>query len=505
MRSFLMLLLVLIAAVPAGAQDAPDDELQIHSLLAWVADGAAPGDHNPDAPGELALINSLGVQTPVMDLPAGTDTVIPCGERATSPGGAAFAFYVGDAVEGQLYVMRGQQTPSEIDTVPRAACLDGGTFRFSPDGERFAYIDYAPRGDSRYTAGRLNVYETATSNLLYEIDNTTAFALSDEQVAAARLFVGGGDAGEEAAVWIWDGTRGSEVATLLPSGDDNDGCAFVSASLAFVDDGNLSLVMGQRCERTRQSSWQLYQVIPDEERVTLVSSEDIIGSFLTYARTNRQFVPPAGDVTVFTVPDGVVANTASLFAVGQDDLEIQPLLERQAVMPADNRPVNATPRQSPNGQWLALTETSPDNNNTIVVYDLNDLSLAPIQFSAGSSGNVVVSMGFSDDSEQLYAVVGGTDQGDNSVVSITLSSGGDNRAERGQFNERLAVEPDGLLHNGLLALNDWQFPDDPTEDPYLDLVLMNADTNTSHTVFTGAVVEGDEIVQRRFAAPLAWR
>ena len=506
---FLMLLLGSgLVAGPVIAQNDPDPgpPFVVRSLLVWTAEEASsPGDLGADTPSGIALINSLGVMSPLMELPAGVTTVIPCGESATAPGRGAFVFYAGNPTVGTLYLVRGQETPVEIDEVQRNTCQGVGSFRFSPDGSRFAYLDYPTfSSPPTFLSATLKVYDVETANLSYESENATAFALDAGRVGVARFFTDGDGNADEAAVWLWDGTQDREVAILRPDGTDS-GCAFVSASAAWLLEDQFSLLLGQLCTRTRQTSWQSYVISPADGSATLATAEDIIGAYLIFARTNAQFVAPGGAASVFTVPDGIVANTASLYALEQEALTTELLLERQVVMPANTTPANTTPRQSPDGRWLAFAETSPDNENALTVFDLSDLSLSPIRVSAGSTGDVVSALRFTDDSQRLYAVLGGTDQEDNGVVVVDLATGNDTRAARGQFTEYVALAENGLLGEGLMGLSDWQFPEDPTEEPYLNLVLLDAPSSATRVLYPGIVTEGDEIVARRFAVPLAWR
>ncbi|MEL6269540.1 MAG: hypothetical protein AAFR22_06990, partial [Chloroflexota bacterium] len=201
----------------------------------------------------------------------------------------------------------------------------------------------------------------------------------------------------------------------------------------------------------------------------------------------------------FTAPDGVVANTAGLFAVERGDFSTRQIVDRQIVMPANTTPANATPRLSPDGRWLAFVQTSPNFENTLVIYNLADLSQRPTEFSAGSPGDTISALAFAQDSRRLLAVAGGDETANNALVMFTLSSGDNSVVARGRFHNDLAVS------SNMATMGDWQFLEDDTEPPYLNLVAVNTNDGSVMTLFEGATVEDGEVVEQRFASPLAFR
>ena len=58
----------------------------------------------------------------------------------------------------------------------------------------------------------------------------------------------------------------------------------------------------------------------------------------------------------------------------------------------------------------------------------------------------------------------------------------------------------------MIAVGEWQIPEDPLEPAFLNLVLVNLDAGVKATLFEGAdVAENGQVSNLRFAQPLAWR
>jgi hypothetical protein len=161
---------------------------------------------------------------------------------------------------------------------------------------------------------------------------------------------------------------------------------------------------------------------------------------------------------------------------------------------------NAFPERSADGRWLALVSTTPNAENSLLVFDLADLSVAPIMLSAGSAGDVILDMAFSCINERLFFIAGGAN-GDNSLVAVDLSNGSDFRVRRGRFAPGIAVAPDGRT----VVAMDWQVLEDETEPPYLNTVQIDVDSGAVTTLFEGADIVEGEVTNQRFAMPISWR
>lgn len=482
-----------LAAAPlrAGAGD---------QLLVWVGKGAAPGEHSAAEPGQLAFMDGSGLANPLFDIPPQTTRVAACGEGAASPDGSMFAFYVGlDA--GKLYLKKGLDAPAPIGDVHALTCLGNGTFQYSPDSARIGWIAYEPGAEqSEFTDGTLRIVGSASLAEEFSASNVTAFDLTNDGAALVSFFTNDKNEADEAAIVWWNGSGQKEVATLSPASED---CKFTSASIAVLADGKFLLVMGHRCTKGETAtSWQLYSVDPEARSATLAASDFQAGQFASFARTNSIFLSPDGARAYFTVPDGITANTVSIKSVSLADLALADALERQAVMPTLSGSANAFPRISPDGRWLALVVTSPDNNNSLQIWNLADTSVAPIILDAGSQGDTISSTAFTPDGKRLILVQGGDNGADNSLVAIDLATGNDFRIARGHFGRGLTVSPSGAE----VALLDWQKLEDPKEPPFANTVIIGVDSSEVTTLYKGADITADNKVEnQRFAFPMYWQ
>jgi WD40 repeat protein len=479
------------AAGPFALADAND------RLLVWLAPGQDPGEQT--APGQLVFVDGTGGTTPVMDVPAPVSRVIPCGDEASSPDGNHFAFYMGGDA-GSLYMMTGTNTPTLLDDdVQALACVGGGTFQWASDSSRFGYIAFEPgASNSEFPDGFMHIYNTASMTEELSADNVVAFDAAPTGVAYVSFFTNDRSEADEAAVFWWSGNAEVEVATLQPDED----CRYTSAQIAIASDGQFLMVMGHRCRAgDTRTSWQLYTIDPSARSATLAASDFQPGLFASYARTNNILLSRDGSTAIFTVPDGVTANTAAIVAVNLADMEISVPLDRQAVFASLSGGANAFSRLSPDGSRLATVVTSPSNDNAVYVWNLAAPSAAPVIFEAGSTGDTISSMVFTPDSSRLILVAGGDSGADNSLVGLDLTSGSNFRIARGNFAQGMVVSPSGVE----VALMDWQELEDPQEPSWLNLVAVNVDTSEVITLFEGAEIVDGHVENMQFAYPLVWR
>lgn len=449
---------------------------------------------------QIALLDTAGTVTPLLDIPSNASRVTACGDDASSPDGRNFAFYVGGTA-GSLYLINAANTPVLVDDVEYHACLGSGTFQFSPDGRRFAYIDYGRNSsDDEYSDGTLRIFDAATISEAAHFENVTAFDLRDDGVIFVSLFTNNRGEADEAAVTLWDGAAERELVTLLPTGER---CRFTSASVsAAADQSTAGLVLGQRCITGNPATqWQFYLIHLADRSATLAASEYQPGAFVPFARTNQVFFSPDSRYAFFTIPDGVTVSTVTLAAVQLADMTISPIIDRQMVMPGVIGMTSAAPRFSPDGQWLAAAVTSPNNDNQIAAVSLADPATPPIGISAGSRGDVISALEFTRDSRQIVYIAGATEGGDNTVLTLDLEMGSERRVARGHFDRALAISPDG----GTAALIDWQRVENPRQPMYANLILLDLASSTVTTLFTGADVVDGEVTNLRSAEPLAWR
>lgn len=468
-------------------------------LLAWIGQGGQP---SADSTGQLVLVEADGSFGPLLQAPADTRRIMACGNEATSPDGQMFAFYMGGADAGKLYMMSGANVPLEVDDVQAVTCLGNGTFQYAPSGERFAYLAYPADWNSKeYGSGRLHVVNTGTLEDELSVDNVGAFDITDNGVAYVAFFTNDRGEVDEAAVNWWDGSAERELASVLPEGED---CKFTSGEIGVAPDSNFIMVLGHRC-RTGETGtrWQFYTVDVAEQNVSMAASDAQPGAFLPFARTNNIYFSSDGATAFYTVPDGVTANTVALAAMDMGSMTPRIVIERQAVMPTYSGSPNASPVVSPDGRWVAVVVTSPNNDNMLQVVNIADPSVAPITYNATSRGDLISGMAFSADSSHLFFVVGSEStnrDGDNSLFSLELASGTTSRIARGLFGPAILVSPD----NAQLAITDTQVPDDNNEPIYSNLLLLTTD-GAKTTLIEGGEIQDGKVTNQQFIYPLAWR
>lgn len=465
----------------------PARDVLMGGVLAWI--GTTGGVAGTPRTGQVALITADGTISTLIDAPNIATPARACGERPAA--GDLFAFFVGGE-RGTLYIMRGANAPVAIAETDYLACLGMGTFAWSPNAGRFAFIDY-PAGATRaeYTAGTLRAYASTDFAPIAAVPDVSAFALGLNDALLLRFYPSARGIAEEAAVLLWeDGADAPrEIATLLPT---EGGCRFTSGQIVRAD-GDALLIMGQRCTRGDTATrWQLYTVGLGDGAASLVRSDAQPGAFVTFARNNALFPSPDGRTVYFSVPDGVAAFTVALAAINRADFTISVPVARQAVFPNYSGTTNAAPRFSPDGRWLGFVITSPDADNQIAALELNAPARPPVTVSAGGRGNLIPGFAFSPFSDRLYAIAGGAD---NALLDIDLNSGASRRIARGRFSGAVVANRDQI------AVLDGRRESNPPGE-FLDLVLVSIADGSKRTIFRAEALVGGA---SRIAVPLAWR
>lgn len=466
-------------------------------VLAWVGDARAPGDQNLAEPGSLVLVEANGDLNTISALPSGTNRIYACGDQSTSVDGRYFAFYVGGD-DGTLYLADGNTDLYAVDQIDALGCIGTGAFEFSPDGQNFAYIDFADNTQTDPVAqGFLYVRDSASRDERYSFDNVAAFDISDTQVAYVGVF----SDYNEAALTVWEDGNTDEVGTFFS--DQN--CTFSSAGVSLFSDDEIVVLLGQRCSGSG-TTWQLYTGDTSGGGVSEVLSGSARGSFFSESRTNALFASQNGDVVYYAIPNGIARNIVNMRQViptepeeGEDLVEdvLMPRFTSRLYNPDDN----ALPIVSPNGSWAVVTSEDVNGNVAITVFDLVDTTAPPLTLNPVGRGEKISSIAFTPDSQRLLFVAGGTDGEDNSLFMITLATGADERLIRGRFGQ---VIPSGESTHAILT--EWRVTPDPGEPSYLNLIRMNLDDpDDVDTLFEGAEVVDDQVNDQRFIYPLSWR
>lgn len=484
--------LVLNRTLPGAAQDGG-------KLLVWIAPGEAPGEQPASSAGNLVLMNLDGTTEPVLAVPPGTRQVLLCGDAAEAPDKSQVAFYVGSD-RGALYMMTGALPQLQVvkDSVNRMTCTGNGTFEFSPDSARFAYLDYPDNFNTQISsAARLNIHDSRTYATLASFDSVAAFDLTNSGAAFISFFKNDDGEATEVGISLWDGSSDREIASQAAE----ENCLYTTAGITSLADGRLAVVFGYRCRvGDGRSTWQFYTVDPANRSMTLLMSNVSPGRFVPYAQTSSIYASPDGSHVFFTVPDGVTAYTVSINKVKLAEMGVTPFIQNNAVMPqAGSQPYsneNHLPVVSPDGRLLAVVRNTANNEATLSVVDMSAPDLPPVEISAGERGNLVREMLFTPDSSKLVFVSGG----DNSAVSILDTvTGTDSRVSRGRYRQGV-ISPDGTR----LAIINMETISD-REPPYVTLVLLDLAGGAETVLFKGAEIVENKVTNQQFAYPLSWR
>ena len=495
---FSMLIFIMVSFGVQAQGIMPEGE----KLLVWIGAGDSPANHDLNNAGQLVLMDEQTIE-PILNIPAQTTRVLPCGDEASSPDNQFFAFYVGGD-EGNLYLMDGTNAPTMVNDVHAFSCVGNGTFQFSDDGQQFGYLDASGQvNDSFPVTGWLRVVDAATLQVLQNFEEVTAFDMRNGSLAFISLFTNEENEAVEAAVFLSDGTSNREIATLLSS----ENCQYTSASIAIVSEAQLVVVMGHRCQN-ETTNWRFHTVNIESRSATLAMTDSQPGGFFSGSRTNNLYVSPNGSHTYFTVPDGLSNRTVALAAVDMNSMNVNVVVPNWAWMPRfTGNPdphaldANHTPILSPDGRWLAVVRQSPNADASIVITDLLLPNIAPIEISAGSRGDSIGEIFFAPDSSLVYYVAGGNNGNNNSIFSLEPNVSEDVRIRRGRYSQGV-MSPDG----NQIALMNWQIIDDDVP-PFIELVILDVNTTAETSIFKGLEIDEatGELGTQQFAYPLAWR
>ena len=474
-RRWIGLAVLLVLALPlAGvlAQGGPE-------VLAWQVGGSLG---RPNGTG-LLLWESVGADpAPLADVPdEGPGTrVFACGPDALTADGSAVMMFIG-AERGGLYhvPLDGTRKPVVVGGAHALACVGGGRAMFSPDGMRWAYIDYPPdeTRSGSFANGTLRVLalpeaEEAATEVTTMAD-VVAFTLDGEAVYYVQFFTNAQGLGDEAVLTMWDGSASREWTALSPA----DGCDWTSAALDVeAESGRVVLSLGEHCPGGSQ--WRLYSLeagAAPVEHVYMPSG----GAFLPASVINNVMFLEGGTQVLATFPNGRGATIANLVLVDLENNAITLVTEGVTV---DSAPGGSARhlRLSPGGRYLAYVSSTANNENFLHRLEL-DGSFEPVTISAGPRGDAISTFTWRPDGGLAY-VAGGVDGGDNSLFVLPAGNGEPQRVARGKF-----LRDSGVATNDAILLLDYVEPDDDHREPAANLVQVGFDGALS------VLVDGREV------------
>lgn len=493
-------LIVALSLAVGLATGGPADALaQLPSgeALVWQSVGM------PDSPDLLGTLfwHTPGRDEPVKlaDVPnegAGA-RVFPCGPDAYSSDGSYLIAYVG-ARRGGLYRIPLNQPGQEggEDALQRwgdanaLACNGRGRARFSPNGERWAYLSY-PGVDTGnlYPAGTLRVLNTADGGQVASFENVVAFDLRNDGLFFVQFFPREGSATEALVFW-WDGASEDpdRMQAFTPAAD----CSWRSAALDSIDGSDRVVIsLAERC--ASGSQWRLFTFAGTgdiHEHVYMPSP----GGYFTNTFINQVYWLPGGDNVLATFPNGRTNNVANLVMVTLSSNTVTLITEAVTVDAfPDGR--GAHLRFSPDGRYLAYVSTTGNNDYTIHRLP-TDGSLEPVSIPIRMSVGTTISTFFFRPDGGLAYVAGGADGGDNALFLLPAGS-----SEPAQVSDGYGrfLRDAGLATNNHVLLLEQVPPPEGSREPTVNLVGIDFGSGDRVVLVEGAAAGN------AFAYPLAWR
>ncbi|MBN2471249.1 MAG: hypothetical protein JXN59_11035 [Anaerolineae bacterium] len=450
-------LVILLLAMPAVAlaQGGPE-------LLAWQVDG--PPDR-PEGAGSLFWMagEEPALLAPVPDEGPGTRALL-CGPEALVADGSAAMIFAGSE-RGGLYSLPldGAGELARLGNAHVLACVGAGRAMSSPDGTRWAYIDY-PADETRsgsFANGTLRVLALPDGAESDTFADVVAFALADSVIYTVQFFTNARNLADEAVLTAWDGSAGREWAALAPA----EGCDWTSAALDVeAASGKVALSLGEHCPGGSQ--WRLFSLEdgnPPVEHVYMPSG----GAFLPASLINHVMFLEGGQQVLATFPNGRAATVANLVLVSLEDNTITLVTEGVTVDSAPGGRARHL-RLSPDGRFLAYVSSTANNEHFLHRLAL-DGSIEPVTISAGPRGDAISMFAWRPDGGLAF-VAGGVDGQNNSLFLLPAGEDEAQRVARGNF-----LRDSGVATDSAVMLLEHVEPDDDYRQPAANLVQVGFD------------------------------
>ncbi len=460
---------VILGAALIGGQ--PAALAQGDQALVWQVGGAYG---RPEGLG--ALLWQTGGEEPVelADVPdegAGTQ-VFPCGAEAVAPDGSYMMAFIG-AERGGLYklTLHGEGELLRIASAHTLACFGHGRATYSPDGRRWAYIDYPAdiTRTSLYAEGTLRLLNMPAGTETDSVEGVVAFDLRNDGVFYVQFFTNSAGQADEAAV-TWEDRSGSrEWAAFTP--DEN--CEWTSAALDSNARGDkVVLSLGESC-RNRGSQWRLYSVTADADPVEHVYIPSG-GRYQPQANDNQVYFLRDEDLALATYPNGRGASIANLVLVDLARNTVT-LVTEGITIDAYSRGARAASSAlqfSPDGRRVTYVSSTANDEHALHRLDL-DGGYQPLTITAGSRGDAISGFATRPDGGIVY-VAGSVDGGNNALYLLSAGAGAPERLTRGNFLRDNLVATDA----GALVLN-YVAPDDDNRTAAANLLGVTSDGGKS--------------------------
>lgn len=364
--------------------------------------------------------------------------VLGCG---VNPTGDQMMLYRGDSTgQPNLIPLTGNEPPVTLGDASALGCELSGRTAFSPDGNRLAYIKYAPDATvgTDFTTGTLRILKLPGAAEITSFDKVTAFDLQNDGAVILKFLANAKGQADRADLTWWDAASSKERA-LETNFSSLENCTFSSGRVLRVGD-KVYTALGERCTRPVGSSYRVLRTdFAGGNSINFVDKTPTGGKYYVNTNTNDLFPLPDGKGLLLVYPNGLSTDVGNLARINLADGRVTPVL---SAVVTDQSPPSMPHRflRNSQGTQLALVTRNGNNGETLYVYDLTKPDSDPAQITDLNRSNRINALAWNKTGDRLVYLVSGDDP---SLSYIDLK-GEKKLVVRGVF-QGLVINPDGTL------------------------------------------------------------
>lgn len=414
-----------------------------------------------------------------------TGRIQRCSHHYRVGGDQGVILFIGQDRGDLVYYPFDGSAPITIGQTGRLTCAGPDTLQVFPDGKTIAYIEFTNGSlTAPYRSGNLILYSMEQQTRLSALDFTVDFEISGDDLLALRFYPDGEGRATEADLDIVS-SGGARTAAILnptiPDDDPDTECFFASGSIARAGN-NVFVLLGQTCN-PGGSTWSLLNVsLDDEGSINEIAHQEAGGGFYNEEFSTQVFASTDGSAALVAVPSGLERHIVRLIWVRTDGTTNQvadfSIADRLGDPYLEGRHLLI----SPESNWLAYIEVTPDGVQSLKLIDLS----WPFQDSQPVMG-LNKNERFEDmrwgPGGRLFTISGGVAS---NAVYVTIPGMSPVRLARGQFT---SLEPD--TDGQVIAVAGWIKHPENTAISFEQASLMDMEGNLIN-LWQGTA-NGDEV------------
>ncbi len=282
--------------------------------------------------------------------------------------------YIGGDRGDLVYYPFDGSAPITIGQTGRLTCAGPDTMQIFPDGKTIAYIEFTNSSlTAPYRSGNLILYSLETQTRLNTIDFAVDFEQAGDQMLVLRFYPDGEGRATEADLDVVTSSGTRTAAVLNPAKPDNEPdaeCFYVSGAIARAGDKAFAL-LGQTCD-PGGSTWRLMSVLLGEGGgVSDIAHQEAGGGFYNEEFSTQVFASTDGSAALIAVPSGLERHIVRLIWVRTDGTTNQVADYSIADRVGDPYLEGRHLLISPEGNWLAYIEVTPNGEQSLKLIDLS--------------------------------------------------------------------------------------------------------------------------------------